>query len=109
MIEIGPVEDLYRKAFKVWGEYRQLLKTVEEAGELQKAIARYMIPLYDEDLGSWDKGELITELMEEVVDVEIMIGQIKIAFARHGGLYDLCRFEKVENLRRLLALEEGPP
>lgn len=107
------VEKHYRKAVEVWGLRPQLLKTVEEAGELQKAIARYLIKDQDDPIGkdanAWEMGELITNLMEEVVDVEIMLGQLKAAFARYDSLYELCRIEKVENLRRLLALEEGSP
>ena len=103
---------LYRKAVEVWGERTQLLKTIEEGGELQKAIARYLIKKYTPegehpDGDQWEIGPLIVELMDEVVDVEIMIGQIKAAFAGHTTLYNLCRLEKIENLRRLLAVEEG--
>ena len=106
------LEELYEKAVEAWGERAQLLKTVEEAGELQKAIARYLLKTgkyLSEDthpeFDTWEVGALLVDLMEEVADVEIMIGQIKAAFSWHADLYELCRMEKELNLRRLLAVE----
>lgn len=103
---------LVEKAVEAWGERAQLLKTIEEAGELQRAIARYMIKAenaeVNPDVDRWEIGTLIVEMMDEVVDVEIMLGMIKAAFSWHANLYELCRVQKVANLRRLLSLEEGP-
>lgn len=57
---------LYRRAIKKYGIKAQLVKAMEECSELQHALAKVYF------------GKT-SNVAEEIVDVEIMIGQIKTA------------------------------
>lgn len=102
-------EGLCEKSVQVWGERAQLLKTVEELGELSKAIARYLIKTGGKKIAypadSWGIGALTVDLMEEIVDVEIMIGQVKAIFKGHEKLHEICWKMKMDNFQKLLDME----
>lgn len=99
---------LYELAVKNWGETPQLLKTIEELSELQRAISRYLIIKSDEGFPkNSDHRNLGLQLMEiyhEIVDVEIMIAQVKHNFKK-PAIYAQARDVKLQNLERLLRLE----
>ena len=60
---------LYKRLIETYGE-KQLIVALEEFSELQKVICKYM-----------RNGQIEKEnIIEEVVDVEIMLEQIKIYF-----------------------------
>ena len=100
---------IYELAAEVWGETPQLLKTIEELSELQRAISRYLIIKSDENIGKdadhWNLDLQLMEIYFELVDVEIMIAQIKHNFNK-PAIYAQARDVKLQNLRRLLRLEE---
>ena len=100
---------LYELAAEVWGETPQLLKTIEELSELQRAISRYLIIKSDENIGKeadhWNLDLQIMAIYSEIVDVEIMIAQVKEVLNR-PAIYAHARDVKLQNLRRLLRLEE---
>lgn len=98
---------LYSRAFHAWGLEPQLLKTVEELSELQKAIARYLIKRCierDQSIAKradfWDTNELTNNIIEEIVDCEIMLNQLKEYFDEN--VYAQYRTEKLISLDRLL-------
>ena len=100
--------ELFEAATDVWGERPQLLKTIEELAELQRAIARYLISVDFENTGDadkWNSEELLANILEETTDVEIMIGQLKAIFGNHMSVYEAIKTQKIQHLRSLLKLE----
>lgn len=61
---------ILRKAINTFGENHQIIKTIEELGELETALARY----FDENKSDNDN------ICEEIADVEIMLEQLKMIF-----------------------------
>jgi hypothetical protein len=100
--------ELYELAVKHWGERPQLLKTVEELSELSRAISRFLIITQDQavpkDHEHYNYDLRLMEIYHEIVDVEIMIGQLKHNFQR-DAIYQSTREVKFAHLRRLLKLE----
>lgn len=100
---------LYELAVENWGETAQILKTIEELSEFQRALSRYLIIKSDEnipkDSDHWNLDLQLMEIYHEMVDVEIMIAQIKHNFNK-PAIYAQARDVKLQNLRRLLRLEE---
>ena len=99
---------LIEAAVEVWGETSQLLKTIEELSELQRAISRYLIIKSDEnipkDASHWNTDLQLVDIYHEIVDVEIMIAQVKHNFKR-PAIYAQARDVKLQNLERLLKME----
>ena len=103
---------LYELATELWGDTAQLLKTIEELSELQRAISRYLIIKSDEKIPNdnygpqhWNLDLQIMEIYHEIVDVEIMIAQVK-GILKRPAIYAQARDVKLRNLERLLRLEE---
>lgn len=95
-------------ATELWGDTSQLLKTIEELSELQRAISRYLIIKFDENIAKdgehWNRDLQIMEIYHEIVDVEIMIAQVK-HILKKPAIYAQARDVKFQNLERLLRLE----
>jgi NTP pyrophosphatase (non-canonical NTP hydrolase) len=80
--------ELYKEALEVFGKTNQILMLFEEIGELQQAINKRLRGI-DTDL---------TNLKEEIADVEIMLEQMRIIF----GIDELSySFTKANKLIRL--------
>ena len=60
----------YEKAIEHFGKVPQMVKAIEEMGELSTEIARNIIGVYPAD----------DELIDEVADVTIMMRQLSIIF-----------------------------
>ena len=60
-------EDIYRKAYKLWGYNAQMFMIFEEMAELQKAICK-SIRQSNPDM---------VAIIEEIADVEIMLEQLQ--------------------------------
>lgn len=81
-------------ALEHYGVHRQIVKCMEECGELIQALARNMC------------GEHYAEnVAEELADVEIMLMQMRIAFGRHK--VDRIKAQKLARLR--MRMEEVHP
>ncbi len=65
--------EIFNKAIKKYGSKNQLIKTIEELSELQRALCRN---ISGADIPDSD----IENLFEEIADVEIMLAQCKIMF-----------------------------
>lgn len=65
-------QDLYNSLFDKFGSVTQLIVTIEELSELQKAITKLLRNKVTQDN--------ITAMTEEIADVEIMLEQIKQFF-----------------------------
>ena len=92
--------NLYSRAIRKWGIGAQCDMVIEEMAELTKEI-----------LKSRRKGLLHNqkEIVEELVDVEIMIGQLKVILSDHlhsfPPLYHNLRNEKLNRLKEMLENE----
>lgn len=99
---------LYELAAKHWGEKSQLLKTIEELGELSRAIARYLIEIGDEpsqrDKDHHNVNLCLHEIYWEIVDVETLIAQVKYNFQR-PKIYENFREIILTRLKKRLERE----
>ena len=64
-------EELYKSAIKAWGESSQILMCVEECAELQKNL------LHELRLKKTVRRE---DILDELVDVQIMIEQMRLVY-----------------------------
>lgn len=88
MIKNAPgIEETAERAYKLYGERHQLMKTAEECCELAAAINRYLIGEGND-----------TEVISEAADVGICLQYINISFG-HAAIY-LERCRKLDRLER---------
>jgi len=66
------VEEL---ALKKWGAKNQILKTIEELGELSTALARYL--MYKDETYEYD-------VINEIADCYILLDQLRVIFPEVG-------------------------
>lgn len=83
--------EVYQEAIDCWGVEMQLLVAIEESSELAVAISHYMRSKSDASL---------TDLAEEMADVEIMIDQLKYIF-KDKGIESTIEQVKTEKIQRL--------
>ena len=76
----------YTNAFVAYGEERQIIKCLEELGELQQVICKVM---YNEDT--------MEHMAEEIADVTIMLEQMRMIFCINDRV---CEYmdEKVKRI-----------
>ena len=91
---------IMKKAISEYGYSHQILKAIEELGELERALIKkmmYQIEFVHRD----DVKDNHYNLMEEIADVEIMIYQIKLIY---GIFYevDSLRDKKLQRLKTRL-------
>lgn len=79
---------IYQAAIKHWGEDAQIRVSVEECGELITALMKY---------GRKVNGSSIEEIVGEIVDVEIMLGQLKEIFR--------ADYEQIKNQKIMKVLD----
>lgn len=99
--------DIIAAAVEHYGHIHQMLKTVEETGELQRAIARLIE--YNLETKDPEPPELIENLIEETADVWIMVKQMTLILG-----VDLVTEAEDRKLRRLaermgMQIEEDAP
>lgn len=82
--------DVYLEAIKTFGALPQMVIAIEECSELQKEITKIIRK----------KGDL-TNLAEEIADVEIILEQLKLIFALHDKVAEQ-KGEKIERLKRII-------
>ncbi len=88
--------NIYGRAINEWGISAQLDMVTEECAELIKAINKYK-------RGKGTKEELI----EECVDVELMLNQMKEYFKLDVDLWWEIRRRKIKYLAELLGVENN--
>lgn len=71
-------KNILKEAIKKYGTHNQMLKCIEECGELSRAISRILIELSSGD--GFTTKESQENLYEELADVSIMIEQMIIMF-----------------------------
>jgi NTP pyrophosphatase (non-canonical NTP hydrolase) len=82
------------KALQSFGVRSQLLKTMEECGELTQAIAKYL---------QYPDTTDMEHILEETVDVMIMVSQVSRIF--HHDKVDAMIAQKITRLKRLIIEE----
>ena len=87
--------EIKARALKVWGRDAQLGMVQEECAELIKAINK------------WRRGVATeADVIEECVDVELMINQMRELFKDDLNTWDRIKIKKVERLNDLLVAPE---
>ena len=87
----GRTMNIYQQALEVWGQESQLGMVQEECAELIKVINKY-----------WRGKAGKDDVVEECVDVELMINQMKELFADERNTWDRIKMVKIERLNELL-------
>ena len=90
----GVVKRLLEEAIDRWGGDRQMIKCCEEMGELTQAICKR----FDQGPGKDDAFE-VEAMVEEMVDVEIMLEQLRLILKVDPAMEERWRERK---LRRLM-------
>ena len=80
-------EQLYMDTISKFGHQPQMIKTIEECAELQKAFAKL--------LNNWNEKDY-NNAIEEIADVQIMIDQMKLVFG-----IEAVRCAKKDKIKRL--------
>lgn len=97
--------DIIAAAVKHYGPIHQMLKTVEEAGELQRAIARVITEAQEHPDADELEGGVVENLVEEIADVWIMVKQMTLLL----GVVDVTEAEnkKLSRLAERLGMQIG--
>ncbi len=86
-------KELMQMALKEWGTQSQLDMVIEECAELIDAIQK------------WRRHRIIAvEVLEEAVDVELCLGQLKLML-NAPVLFENIKKNKLQRLENLLALQ----
>ena len=89
---------ILNKAIEVWGEQSQFIKLNEELAELIVAVSKYI----NKDVENRHHVEILKmHIVDEVVDVEIMIEQLKRILNIHRKV-DQAKIFKLERLEKIL-------
>ena len=89
------MEEGYKKAIEKWGTHSQILMAIEEMSELITVLAKH-----NRNVNS----STITDIIEELVDVEVMLEQLKIIFLdneQRKRQFEIMKKYKIEYLKRL--------
>lgn len=95
-----PVEvrrELYKDIVSHYGTWFQMVKCMEECGELIQAISKY--------IGSDASPEAEEHIIEEIADVQILLEQVMTMFKNGEDRVQLIMAEKID--RTLVRIGEG--
>lgn len=82
--------ELVGQIFQKWGYNSQVRMMIEECGELIVALAKY---------GRAENGSNAEQVIEELVDVEIMLGQMKVMYTMNPKSWDNKYRQKILRLK----------
>jgi NTP pyrophosphatase (non-canonical NTP hydrolase) len=88
-------KNILKKAIEKYGSHNQMLKCIEECGELSRAISRILIELSSGDGFTTEESQ--ENLYEELADVSIMIEQMIMIF----DCVDEVIVQQMKKLKRL--------
>ena len=88
-------KEILQKAIKHYGTHNQMLKCIEECGELSRAISRILIELSSGDGFTTEESE--ENLHEELADVLIMVEQMIMMFDCGDEVF----IQQVKKIKRL--------
>lgn len=79
------MQEVLEKALEFYGTERQILKTIEELAELQRALSRYLAGTDSPK----DMAAILMNIAEEKADVDIMLRQMEIVFGDCAAMKDV--------------------
>lgn len=88
---------ILQTAVDTWGHRKQIVKAMEEMGELTQALSKWMIA----DRNKFSLDDLTAMVREEMADVSIMLNQMALIFG--DPVEEEIR--KLERLELLLVIE----
>ena len=91
----GMNKEILKKAIKRYGTHNQMLKCIEECGELSRAVSRILTELSSGDGFTTEASQ--ENLYEELADVLIMIEQMIIMFDCGDEVF----IQQVNKMKRL--------
>ena len=83
---------IYLSALKKWGLESQMLLAAEECNELIAELLRQFRC----------NRQNVSGLLEEMADVDIMLGQLRIIFAEYDNEFSKIKQRKLKNVEELL-------
>jgi NTP pyrophosphatase (non-canonical NTP hydrolase) len=92
-------KEILEKAIKKYGTHNQMLKCIEECGELSRAISRILTELSSGD--GFTTEESLANLQEELADVSIMVEQMLMMFKCEKDVNQYIAF-KIDRLKERL-------
>lgn len=92
-------KEILKKAIKHYGTHNQMLKCIEECGELSRAVSRILIELSSGDCFTTKESE--ENLYEEMADVIIMLRQMAMIFQCEGRV-QVQIAKKIDRLKERL-------
>lgn len=86
--------EIYKSAVQKWGTELQFNMVIEECAELIKAVSKV----------KRGKAKDLFNLIEEITDVEIMLGQAKyiVDTVMHNAPWERVKKEKLDHIQRML-------
>jgi hypothetical protein len=94
------IEKLLKSAIEKFGPRKQLVQALEELSELQKAICKILRYESENDLKKLARAK--DELQDEIIDVEIMLAQLKMMFPIDEKDYKKLKGMKLDKLESYL-------
>jgi NTP pyrophosphatase (non-canonical NTP hydrolase) len=95
-------KEILQKAIKHYGTHNQMLKCIEECGELTRAVSRILTELSSGD--GFTTEESLANLQEELADVSIMVEQMIMMFKFEKDVNQYRAF-KINRLKERLEHE----
>jgi len=86
-------QDLYGLAVNKWGKDTQIDMAIEELSELIKVLAKRKRKV---------NGSSIAEIYDEIVDVDIMLHQLRIIFIFDDKKFNIVKNIKLKRLKKIL-------
>lgn len=86
-------EELYKKAIDKWGKETQIIVMIEEMAELTQHLCKTNRKTNSR---SWQ------DTVKEMVDVEIMLEQMKIVFCVNDDFFEIEKQRKLKRLKELI-------
>lgn len=93
---------ILKQAIDRWGGPSQADMAIEEMSELIKALLKLRRSTKRVDYDGSEMIERYEHVIEEIVDVQIMIDQLKIIFGGNGLRMKQYRQQKIDRLAKLL-------
>lgn len=95
--------EVFQKAIKTYGTHNQMLKCIEECGELSRAVSRILVELSSGDGFTAEASE--ENLHEELADVLIMVEQMMMMFKCEDEVF-AWKWKKIKRLKERLNNEK---
>jgi hypothetical protein len=89
-------KEIFIEAINVFGITSQINMSIEEAGELVTVLAKR---------NRTNNGSTIQDIIGEIVDMQIMLEQLKLIFNDGSGLFEKIINEKMVRLSKIIKLK----